>query len=459
MRGRINSIALVFLLVSFFVSSNAQNKFEFDYARFYSPLDSTAYLELYYSFLRPALKTVEIKNEEVKQGELGVTIVDTFADETVFENTWKLDIPVMENQSNELLVGVLDFNLDFSSYQISITASDQNNAAFKETASFNLDLIPPGSEDQSVSDIQLASQIVPQSSDENSIFYKNSMEVVPNPSLIYGDSRPVIFFYSEIYGLQNLNNNGGYLIEQKLFNSDNNVVHSKERSVSGANSSIVEMGAIPANKLNSGTYTLVVSTLDVGSNTTVSSAKRVYIYNRDLVTESTAFANEESSRLDSEFMVLSEDEIMYMWKTAEYIATEAEKTQWQKLTDVAAKRKFLSSFWEKRDPDKYSSMNEVKNAYYDRVAYTNKNFGNISRKEGWKTDRGRVYLMYGVPDEIERFQNEYYSKPYEIWHYRKMEGGVIFLFADEQGMNIYRLVHSTKKGEVFNYREYLKYVQ
>ena len=458
MRGKTNSGLVVFLCFLFFISLNAQNKFEYDYARFYSPYDSTGYIELYYSFLRPALKTVEINNMELKQGTLGVTIVDTFNDETVFDNTWQLDIPVQDNPSEQLLVGVLDFNLNFSTYEISITASDQNNSAFKETNSFNVDLVPPVDEDQSVSDIQLASQIVPQSSDENSIFYKNSMEVVPNPSLIYGDALPVIFFYSEIYRLQN-SNSDGYLVEQKLFNSDNNLVHSKERSVEGTNSSIVEMGAIPVNKFNSGTYTLVVSILDVSSNTTVSSAKRVYVYNRDLVNETTAFDNEESSRLDSEFMVLSEDEIMYMWETAEYIATEAEKTQWEKLSDVAAKRKFLSSFWEKRDPDKYSSMNEVKNAYYDRVAYTNKNFGNMSRKEGWKTDRGRVYLMYGIPDEIERFQNEYYSKPYEIWHYRKIEGGVIFLFADEQGMNIYRLVHSTKKGEVFNYREYIKYVQ
>ncbi|MDZ7765277.1 MAG: GWxTD domain-containing protein [Melioribacteraceae bacterium] len=458
MRGKINSGLVVFLCFLFFTSLNAQNKFEYDYARFYSPLDSTGYIELYYSFLRPALKTVEINDVQLKQGELGVRIIDTISNETVVDNSWQLDIPVNGIQSDELLVGVLDFNLDFSNYQIFITASDINNTEFEETSSFKVDLIPPANEDQSVSDIQLASQIVPQSSDENSIFYKNSMEVVPNPSLIFGDAIPVIFFYSEIYGLQS-SSVDGYLIEQKLFNSDNNVVHSRKRTVDGINSSIVEMGAIPANKLNSGGYTLVVSVKNNNSNATVSSAKRVFIYNKDLLEQGTNYTDSEVSRIDSEFMVLSKDEIQYMWETAEYIATEMEKAQWEKLSDLASKRKFLSSFWEKRNPDKSSSVNELKNAYYERVAYVNRNYGNLSQKEGWKTDRGRVYLMYGVPDEIERFQNESYSKPYEVWHYRNIEGGVIFLFADELGMNIYRLVHSTKKGELYNLREYNKYGQ
>ena len=69
-------------------------------------------------------------------------------------------------------------------------------------------------------------------------------------------------------------------------------------------------------------------------------------------------------------------------------------------------------------------------------------------KEGWKTDRGRVYLIYGGPDEIERFPNEIETRPYEIWHYESVEGGVIFVFADITGFGSYQLVHSTKRGEL-----------
>ena len=47
-------------------------------------------------------------------------------------------------------------------------------------------------------------------------------------------------------------------------------------------------------------------------------------------------------------------------------------------------------------------------------------------KVGWKTDRGRVYVLYGEPSEIEKFPNQMDQKPYEIWHYNDIEGGVYF---------------------------------
>ena len=69
-------------------------------------------------------------------------------------------------------------------------------------------------------------------------------------------------------------------------------------------------------------------------------------------------------------------------------------------------------------------------------------------KEGWQTDRGRVYLLYAEPDEVERFPNQGDSKPYEIWQYNQIESGVIFVFIDRTGLGDYTLVHSTKRGEL-----------
>ena len=73
---------------------------------------------------------------------------------------------------------------------------------------------------------------------------------------------------------------------------------------------------------------------------------------------------------------------------------------------------------------------------------------NALDKEGWQTDRGRVYMIYGEPSEIERFPNETNTKPYEIWHYNEIEGGVVFIFGDITGFNDYQLLHSTKRGEI-----------
>ena len=69
-------------------------------------------------------------------------------------------------------------------------------------------------------------------------------------------------------------------------------------------------------------------------------------------------------------------------------------------------------------------------------------------RDGWRTDRGRIYIIYGEPDEIQRFPNSSDNKPYEIWNYNQIEGGVEFIFIDLSGFSEYTLVHSTKRGEI-----------
>jgi hypothetical protein len=68
--------------------------------------------------------------------------------------------------------------------------------------------------------------------------------------------------------------------------------------------------------------------------------------------------------------------------------------------------------------------------------------------DGWRSDRGRVYILYAEPDEIERFPSSENAKPYEIWYYHQIEGSVQFIFVDRTGFGNYRLVHSTKRGEL-----------
>ena len=86
-------------------------------------------------------------------------------------------------------------------------------------------------------------------------------------------------------------------------------------------------------------------------------------------------------------------------------------------------------------------------SYMDRVNLCNERYSVINRA-GMKTDRGRIYILYGEPDEIERYPNDIDKKPYEIWHYNRLEGGVYFIFGDVSGFSNYELLHSTKRGEL-----------
>ena len=83
-----------------------------------------------------------------------------------------------------------------------------------------------------------------------------------------------------------------------------------------------------------------------------------------------------------------------------------------------------------------------------RKSQANKNF-KADYIEGWKTDRGRIYIVYGKSDDIERHPFESSTRAYEIWKYDNIQGGVIFVFVDLSNQSgDYTLVHSTARNEL-----------
>ncbi len=116
-----------------------------------------------------------------------------------------------------------------------------------------------------------------------------------------------------------------------------------------------------------------------------------------------------------------------------YIITQAERDVFEKLSNPDEKDQFIEQFWHRRDPDLRSALNEFKEEHYRRLAYSNERF--TSGVPGWKTDRGRIYIIHGPPAEIEKhFSGESYQRPshegggftsvvpFEIWRYRHIEG-------------------------------------
>lgn len=145
----------------------------------------------------------------------------------------------------------------------------------------------------------------------------------------------------------------------------------------------------------------------------------------------------------------SESELDEHFARAKYIADQEEAKAYKSLTSAEAKRQFLTAFWRRRDATANTALNEFKLDYDKRLIYANEHLQNYTRA-GWKTDRGRVYIVYGPPNDVERFTNNALSYAYEIWHYDQIEGGVIFVFVQLQGMGEYVQMHSTKRGEPQN---------
>lgn len=97
-----------------------------------------------------------------------------------------------------------------------------------------------------------------------------------------------------------------------------------------------------------------------------------------------------------------------------------------KEAPVESREDAWKEFWSQKDPIPETPENETSAEYFRRVDYANEHFKSYT--SGWRTDRGRIYIVYGQPDEIEYHPFEEESVPYQIWYYYSM--GKRFIFAD-----------------------------
>ncbi|MBI3193872.1 MAG: GWxTD domain-containing protein [Ignavibacteriae bacterium] len=141
-----------------------------------------------------------------------------------------------------------------------------------------------------------------------------------------------------------------------------------------------------------------------------------------------------SLRVRIQGLPVSVNDIDHAIDQLQYVA-EKEVIEEMKAAVAERKRDLFIEFWKKRDPTKETEVNELMLEYYQRVEFANKNFSHY--QEGWKTDRGNVYIVFGEPNNIERHPFDIDSKPYEIWTYFEMNRE--FVFVDETGFGDYRL--------------------
>jgi GWxTD domain-containing protein len=100
-----------------------------------------------------------------------------------------------------------------------------------------------------------------------------------------------------------------------------------------------------------------------------------------------------------------------------YIITKDERQRFLVLTTDDARDKFISDFWEVRNPNPGSEINTYKEEFYQRLAFANARFGVGSGTDGWRTDRGRTYITLGAPQQKQTYKNAANLRPIEVWFY------------------------------------------
>ena len=148
-----------------------------------------------------------------------------------------------------------------------------------------------------------------------------------------------------------------------------------------------------------------------------------------------------------------------------YIISPEERSAFLHLQTNEEREQFIEQFWQRRNPDPDSAENTFKEEHYRRIAYVNEHYA--SGIPGWKTDRGRIYIMWGAPDEVQSnpsggsYQRpasegggETSTYPFEDWRYRYLEGigeNVELEFVDPTMTGEYKLTTDPSEKDALLY--------
>jgi GWxTD domain-containing protein len=166
--------------------------------------------------------------------------------------------------------------------------------------------------------------------------------------------------------------------------------------------------------------------------------------NAPLYQESSAKKKDKKPQLPERYRKWLEEEVVY-------IITPVEKEIFLKLQNDRERDLFIEAFWKHRDPIPETEENEFKTEHYKRIEYANKYFGREAAKPGWKTDRGRIYIILGPPNDIQRYDMRSDIYNCEIWFYQGktdlgLPPGFNVLFFQEGGSGELRLYSPTNDG-------------
>ncbi len=408
-----------------------------DISRFRGADDEHVNVEIYYSFPRRSITYVPDSLGLTGAGD--ITLLVRRKDSLLYADRWL--VPHVLRDTSQAgggmsLVGCYPVQLSEGEYLLTLIARDRNNAGRADSLKIKLPIHLFSVQKTSLSDVEFASVI--RQAEKGGPFYKNTLDVIPNVGGLYSEGQSC-FFYAEAYNLLKGDLQGAYHLRTNVLDAIGRDVLSRERTrkLSGESTVIVDQFAVSG--LRTGTYTLVLSLLDSSRKTITTAGKKFFVYNKTLGVDSTLLAAGTGLPF-TEYLSMDEVELDREFRWSRWETMDVEKEQFEALKGSDAKRKFLSDLWRKRGPGS-------RDQYLSRVSYANSNFSVMGR-EGYRTDRGRVYIMYGSPDDVERHPNEVDSKPYEIWSYHNIQGGVIFVFVQRNQGGDFDLVHSTHRNEL-----------
>lgn len=339
-----------------------------------------------------------------------------------------------------MLNDIFALSLKPGKYSATVLLNDMNSGTKGEYAQ---DIIVPDfSGHFKLSNIEFASKI--KRATKKTKFVKNGLEIIPYSRNQFDLIQPMLYYYVELNNLK-VENNNQYRFNYFITKANGDTVkQGKEKIKNITNSLHAEVGGFNALSLPGGRYTFNISVFDIAQNQQQTTKKDFFV---------TKLAKKKKQDIASlpkiapHYQGMIGAEIEEEFSTCKYLLEGEELKTWDNLENLDAKRAYLTDFWNKRDQKLRVPFGTSRNNTLELKQIATEKWGNSVLK-GWKTDRGRIFITYGRPNEIDRDDSSLETKPYEVWSYHKIEGGVIFVFADLNGFGRYELIHSSYRKEL-----------
>ncbi len=393
--------------------SRAETVFSFDAISVISDQPGKSRIEVYIQVPYTEIHFLKIGDQYLASYEATVQIVNADK-EQVAQRSWKNEVSVadFDQTSSDKKLSLAHQSLDVppGHYEIDVeiyTPENQKRSTQRKT----LLVTDFGKDELSFSDIMLVSKLAKAN---------DRTEVVPNVSGTFVRNSGSIHLFFEAYHVSPIDS---LFLTCHIYDTEKKEVWRKEQAEAPSESKIQVFVKVDSMTFPAGPYLIVVEGFNARAGTSpelkATTSRRFTVVWGDV----------PSTIVDIDKAI---EEMRYVATSEELDSLQAGKT----LDD---RRKRFLAFWNRRNPDPTSGRNPLMEEYYRRVDYANKSFTRYM--DGWKTDRGMVYIRLGPPDNIERHPFEMGSKPYEIWYYYNLNRECIFV--DYSGFGDYRLQNAS----------------
>ena len=439
----------------------AQFQLSLDHAQFLGP-DNQCYLEIYYSY--PENNPLYQKDEYNQFGSTVYFTLNIFQDDTLWATKqWKIEkqLPdtAMLSSSKKHLVDLIRYPVgEGRRYSVSLFARDFYSGKM-DSAKAQLVGKKFVEHQLCLSDLILATNIQPFSGTSDPKFRKRVYDVVPNPSLSFGKDLHVLFYYFEIYNMTQEMADSQYAVLWQIKDSTGNIVEDNANGLVWrkiAHESSKEIGQFDISGLSNGSYNLWCSVLTPSGKLTSETSSKNFFVNKPV--QEISVARQIIAPLEQLLFLegFDEKQLDQEFDQVYALTTKEARKIYGNLSNLEAKRKFIYNIWTINVSDAGISVGYFRSRFLQLIHEVDEKY-RTAFKPGWKTDQGIVFLKYGTPSDIERNPNVAGTKPYEVWKYENIEGGVIFVFIDRTGFGRYELIHSTKRGELsdHNWQRYI----